>query len=483
MCYFIVCLLYNATVENYLFFFLSLPNRNNNNSHLKYNINNKNSHAASSIAAAKSCARTILFESLRVSLFKGAIPHVMLIVDKEPNVIGKQLVEGYRLALDEYNVSPSYHEDTRRAEKGELLIPLTKGVTAPSGSVGLVTDSKISYSVVPFEHENFLENMQALQALLRDCGNQSVAEGPFQDSITRLRSYLTPLRDTVNDEALANALRHGPQRELLAFILIQKEAFQNEMKKYRLRLNLFDLGARVAEHCHLYSMSADADRLAESGAFVEALNDDQVYSYSRSCSLEPRLTYTLGTAIADAIDALSWRRQPTEGASVKPLESFDAALEDQQVWELFQPGALRWEGKKERCKGSTIVGVGEPLHIVCRDESKVLSFVGGMEDCLLNTGHYPAADSEERNSVVEHRNRFKVERKEAVEEEKEKRKCDWETQGEGLFGQNWKAEGLKPTRRSDVDSDDEEAATHERGANIFTSIGGTFQVGRSSPSR
>lgn len=58
---------------------------------------------ASSIASAKACAQTMLFQNLAINSFTGAIPHVVLVVDKHPLVLQKVLVEGYLRAIEEYN--------------------------------------------------------------------------------------------------------------------------------------------------------------------------------------------------------------------------------------------------------------------------------------------------------------------------------------------------------------------------------------------
>lgn len=585
---------------------------------------------SATIAAACACANTILFQSLRLHAFRGAVPHVVLVLDAHPCTQQKVLTEGYLRVIRAFNehipftaqnageiylTEPLSAHDTDDSTTPSLCIPLDASSRTPAGSLGLdqdtsdqtttttSTQTSISCSVVPFDAVHFMQDMKKLQAFLRECGQGSAtfcgesnataaaaAEGGYEEicrtaeptlgdthaaihadatndvsadttnadttnaaaSSTRrmafyeqygqLRSYLQPLdaaqrtasaatSETESETDVISRLWHGVRRELLGVILIQRSAFQNEMKRYRLRLSLFDMGVRVAEHCHLESMSEAADAAAARGDVCAALGDDQVYSYARSCSLEPAVVQCFARAIADAIDVQSWRRaeadmhsdaipaaarchvnndvetvhtrshvphqneeeekqqHETNDSNVARVEdgcggngaaaaavaatafvpthttttlqkrrpppgAFVAALQNDKIWQLFQRGALHW-GSSDDCdtpesmpcndshapQAATaetpattpatnkaeeltstvtdgmhhtshdvmkqpILGPGAPLHIVCRDGRKQLTFFGGMEDCLMNTGYYVAADSAARNEVHQHRARF-----------------------------------------------------------------------------
>lgn len=252
--------------------------------------------------------------------------------------------------------------------------------------------------------------------------------------------------DDVEGKAFCAALRRGPARELLVFILIQRSAFQNELHQYRLRLWLFDRGMRVVEHCHLDSMSAPADKLAivattdsektllttsDADAIV---GEDQLYSYCRSCAFSPSVAQPFSKAIAAMIDYCAWSRKISPGEDqgfstnslsfpLLPSALTSLMMENSALWSCFSkdmftfngiPGS-QWENfhsMSEECfQGhlhAPIDGVGSPLKIICRDAEKVLSFHGGLEDCLTNTGFYSAAWESTRNNVSHHRRRFMV---------------------------------------------------------------------------
>lgn len=514
---------------------------------------------SSSIGAARACATTLLFHSLRLHAFRGAVPHVILVADQVPCVQQKVLLDGYVSVLQSYNDSPanraSFVAPSAAREASEthdtrpLLLSLHPSAETPCGSDGFAHPycdaataasaeeeaerqrqspssprlPPLSYTVLPFAKDNFMQTVKQLQQFLRHCGDGSSStavapdapslaslpqkkwsEEDFQAAFQELRPFLhllhfgpaaaattadaeetlvkqppsaavspSPIRCSVGDEesgrntkdtgdddddaALCKALFCGPPRELLGCILIQKNAFQNELKQYRLRLELFDRGIRVAEHGHLLIMSAAADALAKEGDYKAAVAEEQVCLYSRSCAYQPEVALLVAKAIADAIDLYSWSRgAPTgetnsggaAGAAVAenettgevghgPPASWRAALEHPELSRLFPPGSLQWRGvpnhydcsRKERDASShsaatpaalattdveavlkrPIVGPGLPLRIRCRDAAKTLVYSGGMEDCLTNTGYYGAAYTAERNAVAAHRNRFPVE--------------------------------------------------------------------------
>jgi hypothetical protein len=85
-------------------------------------------------------------------------------------------------------------------------------------------------------------------------------------------------------------------------VLIQNSAFQNEMGQYRLRLRLFDMGLRVAEHVHLSTMTADIDERDAGAADAAAL---VLRTYCRACSVDPRACHAEALALASKIDACS----------------------------------------------------------------------------------------------------------------------------------------------------------------------------------
>lgn len=272
-------------------------------------------------------------------------------------------------------------------------------------------------------------------------------------STAHASSDLGLIKDDKRGRDFCAALRRGPRRELLVFILIQRSAFQNELHEYRLRLSLFDRGMRVIEHCHLDSMSAPADQLVlVAGKNVEkplltmcvanaTVGEDQIFSYCRSCAFSPFTALPLAKAIAGTIDYHAWSRKedPTlvrgmQGNAfscssttplfpVLPPSLLSAMTQHHEIWSLFpkdcfvyngvpgsQWGSLRGmtEFDLERYMRAPVEGVGAPLKIVCRDPEKVLTFHGGLEDCLTNTGYYSAALEPARNDVHSHRERFTI---------------------------------------------------------------------------
>ncbi|CCW64764.1 unnamed protein product [Phytomonas sp. EM1] len=543
-------------------------------------------NALATISAARACAQTLLFESLRINAFKGAIPHVLLVVDSVPCVQQKALIEGYHQILEEYNNHAENSDKLEEASSGKTFISLNHTTMAPCGSSGLFSpsndvggdhgESSISYSIVPFSRFSFVKDVKHLQSFFRQCGGEAVhnstaeatsdagviasarwTDEQFLGSLNELAAYLQPLpaggahpsmdvQEAAGDEESSPLVHHilheqaakfsaflrgprAPLRELLGVILIQRNAFQNELKQYRLRLSLFDMGLRVAEHCHLECMSVEADVLAAAGRYVEALADDQVYSYARSCSLRPSIAESIGRAIADSIDGYAWRRpsweaQRTDGKEVSdgttkgfipPPESLRSCIQDASVWKLLKTGSIAWRGlengvgETEVLEGSggvpgdeSISGVGEPLRIVCKgDPQHVLIFSGGMEDCLMNTGHYPAAWEATRNDVHAHRLRFVCGTNDAspsappmgVQKASPESSSAAEAVGRGGMKKKdylamLKQKGQKPNKSPKIDSDDDEhsgitrrtgssLATEPTGSRISASIGGTFPIG------
>ncbi|KAG5466627.1 hypothetical protein LSCM1_00792 [Leishmania martiniquensis] len=527
---------------------------------------------SATIEAARACASTLLFHSLRLHAFRGALPHVLLVVDRVPCVQQKVLTEGYLQVLRAYGQQgAAYFTNNQNGEleaatdasvgaaKGyeppaspviEMFISLEPGTETPSGSAGFCVRAlppsfaaddaaPLSYSLMPFCSDDFLCSVKRLQRFFRHCGDgQAQKQGEGQaavagagDAIATLPPRMAPSRvwtadsfkeefealcpllgpllsskgeavegDPTGEQPRWQALFNGPPRELLGCVLVQENAFQNEMRRYRLRLSLFDLGIRVAEHCHLGIMSQKADLLASEGRFTEALEDDQVYSYARSCAFRPEEAQCLAKAIADSIDLHSWRRAGgTSCAGQAPLASVRAALQSAELQAIFNPGAL------DGCASATvdvhtatdvevalrepIEGPGIPLVIVCRDAAKVLTYSGGMEDCLTNTGYYAAAYAPERNDVARHRERFQTVYNEGSGEDGE-----GEADEEGAIATlpahgrlkkreylaMLKAKGQKPNKPHSDGAGDEDGAVSRSapaGSCISNSIGGTFPIG------
>jgi hypothetical protein len=569
---------------------------------------------SATIKAARACASTLLFHSLRLHAFRGAVPHVLIVVDRVPCVQQKVVVEGYVQVLRTYQqqgaaylnsthdnvmdcITSQTDTDTAvcKSHEGDSFISLHPAAETPCGSAGFSTvlssstegtPAPLSYSVMPFYSEQFLGDIKRLQRFFRHCGDgrhdtlnpaqpgsgTATAAAPlwsaekFAEEYQALSHLLGPLTsssgepvESADADAAAGAsasaqaeelhrvrcsvLYHGPSRELLGCILVQQNAFQNEMKRYRLRLSLFDLGIRVAEHCHLLIMSTEADRLAKEGRYREALKDDQVYSYARSCAFRPEQAHTLAKAISDAIDVYSWMRAGADGTDGAPAGgaaqqrppplSFAEALCNTELKAIFKPGALHWgaastatvmgDDNQDRAYDAAastdvetvlrqpIHGPGIPLSIISRDPAKVLTFSGGMEDCLTNTGYYVAAYAPERNDVVHHRERFRLAMTDdddvtAARGEKEGAVGPAKVEEEELFEAGaststssstagvhgrlkkkdylamLKAKGQKPNKRQHNDSDEDgDGALGRNGAPagscILNSIGGTFPIG------
>lgn len=497
---------------------------------------------SSAVSAARACARTILWQSLRLSAFQGATPHVLFVVDQSPCALQKILLEGYLQALDGLNGAPP--QPTTRP----LRVDLDPSATTPRCGMGLDRDWRVTYSVMPFCAETFLNEVQSLQAFLRQCGQSTSVEKGGQETLwseekmASVFASLVPLLapcdlDVVAGgdcsagvekletggwrEALLRALRVGPQRELLGCILIQRNAFQNEMEKYRLRLDLFNMGLRVAEHNHLECMSRKADALAsaeDEGAKKRCLEESEVVNYMHSCSMEPHIAESIGRAIADSIDAWSWERRTAESdgsdglpVDVMPPASLQKALANRDLWSVYNEGVLTWREvprdenstgngeKRSECAVTNvsaaslkITGPGAPLRIICHD-GHVLSFEGGLENCLINTGYYAAAHAPERNTVCGHRQRFPVH--EIAEDRKNDSLQDMSATDEASkrgrlkkkdYVAMLKLSKLKTSVKrplSSSDDHDDDVCRSDNGNNdgggmcVGSSIGGTFPVG------
>lgn len=530
---------------------------------------------SATIGAARDCAKTLLFDSLSVHKFHGAVPHVMLVLDSQACILQKTLLEGYCDVMDAWNSQKSLSIDWSKwkpfpsctlgagssQHRLPMRFPLSLSVRTPYGASDSITKtpndhtSTVSYTLMPFIASELKEDMLRLQEFLRQCGtgqtvednddgkrtymaSRSGVEGPpvieptlsrgskgemtriteanssapntpqpvsakvggaadserwwtedeFYSAYAQISKYLQPLvfschenplesptsstlsssnREPPNSDSIGEdlngrdfcaALRRGPRRELLIFILIQRSAFQNELHEYRLRLSLFDRGMRVIEHCHLDSMSASADQLAieamrndkeelvMTNAVDTIIGEDQIYSYCRSCAFSPSIALPLAKAIASTIDYHAWARKGDQetgksadidsssfspSSLLLPPALLSAMTEHHDIWTLFSkdsflyrgvPGSqwanLRAMSEKdfESYLRAPVEGVGAPLKIVCRNSEKVLTFQGGLENCLMNTGFYSAAWEPVRNDVHSHRHRFTIFK--ALEEEK-----------------------------------------------------------------
>ncbi|KAG8342308.1 hypothetical protein ERJ75_001336500 [Trypanosoma vivax] len=528
------------------------------------------------LVAARAAAQTILWESLRLNALQGAVPHVLLVVDQVPCTLQKVLLEGYLCELNKFNTDTSPEEGMGAVDStGSICVSLDLAARTPCFSCGFVEGWRVTYGVLPFTAGCFLDSVRSLQAFLRQCGEQSAvaansnegegdgragltmrrwSEDEFARTFESLATLLGPravgnssiCNDGCNSDCsgsadaswksvLLNALRTGPQRELLGCILVQRNAFQLELEKYRLRLDLFNMGLRVAEHNHLEVMSATADALIRecsgivgsgddkiTGNLVEeCLKDNEIVHYMRSCSFKPGVAESIGRAIANSIDMWSWSRKYDNDSSngphsAVPPASFAAALTDKGLWSLYGDGVLSWKdgGTKSGVGASQLVsndasvstgdycgrtppvagkitGPGAPLRIFCHS-GDVLCYEGGMEDCLLNTGYYPAAHAPERNCVSAHRRRFPTEEEEVNGDEgveKEAVACE----KRGRLKKKEYLALLKATEKKRVERgttrscDDGEAvrasgSDADRGGNVTgacvgSSIGGTFPVG------
>lgn len=518
---------------------------------------------SATIRAARACASTLLFHSLRLQAFRGAVPHVLVVVDRVPCALQKVVAEGYLQVLRAYQrdgaaylahdsdsvasaaaAPPEAVETPHPSHDGTLFVSLAPGTETPCGSAGFTAaaapphappsapgedPAPLSYSLMPFRCESFLDDVKRLQRFFRHCGdgrhtpsslevNESDTVAPpapsravwtadtFEAEYDALCPLLGPLLssqgESVEEAADAprwRALFTGPPRELLGCVLIQEHAFQNELRRYRLRLGLFDLGMRVAEHCHLRIMSHNADRLAEAGRLRAVLDDDEVFSYARSCAFRPAEVLCLAKAIADSIDLHSWHRAGAAQAAAPA--SVAAALHNPVLQAVFNDGAL--QGGATAAAGVAdlgaalrlpIEGPGVPLSVVCRDASKVLTYAGGMEDCLTNTGYYAAAYAPERNDVALHRERFQVV---YSEEGVAGEGSEGEGEGEGdgaagaaaVHGRLKKRDFLalrkskkqqKPGKAQPGSDEDEDGAVSRSapaGSCMSNSIGGTFPIG------
>lgn len=126
--------------------------------------------------------------------------------------------------------------------------------------------------------------------------------------------------------------------ELLGCVLVQRGAFQNELKQYRLRLQLFERGLRVAEHAHLGLMSS---------------GEAEMLAYLQSCGYNVDEAESQGRQLSDAIDKLA---SPATPLMIHSTSSQTSA-------------------------------------------PNCLTYAGYLETCLMNSGVYPAARSEAANCL------------------------------------------------------------------------------------
>jgi hypothetical protein len=127
-------------------------------------------------------------------------------------------------------------------------------------------------------------------------------------------------------------------------VLIQSSAFQNDLKTYRLRLRLQELGFRVAEHYHLSSMCQERGETEAREGLLSADMEREMETYLR----------------ASAFSTSEAHRQATR---------FQNLIDQHCSPQLENPCELQILSSGGHC----------------------LRYVGGMEPCLLNTGHYDSS--------------------------------------------------------------------------------------------
>lgn len=143
----------------------------------------------------------------------------------------------------------------------------------------------------------------------------------------------------------------GSEEQNKVVILVENGAFQNELHQYRLRLELFRHGIRVAEHCHLKTM------------------EEESTNYFNACCLDPYAAQKEGMELRNAL-----------AGAVLP---YDDILRLMGKEELISPGTPQ----------PSIVAYDLVVTSGAQNEHS-LTFEAGLEPCLLNTGLYPSASAE-----------------------------------------------------------------------------------------
>ncbi|CUG92906.1 Hypothetical protein, putative [Bodo saltans] len=169
-------------------------------------------------------------------------------------------------------------------------------------------------------------------AELRTCDNEPVVCHNITFEPSTFVEQMEALQGAVGGEDGSN--------ELLGCILVQRGAFQNELRSYRLRLRLFEMGLRVAEHAHLAPMST-AER--------------EMHAYLRSCAYPAEEAQGEGKHLALALDSFATPHTPMSILSRATSDGDESLLE--------------------------------------------LKVDGYLETCLLNTGSYDAAHDPARSCI------------------------------------------------------------------------------------
>ena len=86
---------------------------------------------SATIRAARACASTLLFHSLRLHAFQGAVPHVLVVVDRVPCVQQKAVVEGYVQVLRAYQQQGAAYLGTRHDDVLDCAMAEPDNTTAP----------------------------------------------------------------------------------------------------------------------------------------------------------------------------------------------------------------------------------------------------------------------------------------------------------------------------------------------------------------
>ena len=210
---------------------------------------------------------------------------------------------------------------------------------------------------------------QVIVSGYRDCLTQHASLATHSELVFDPSSFVDDLRDRVG--------KVGASGSPTACVLIQPSAFQNELKKYRLRLQLFEMGLRVAEHAHLSGMPTDDEvrHYLAACTFVGAeakMSCERVMKFIEPCTEEAEGLHRALTVVSRDGSKLTY-----SGVLEKPLSNdgcYALALQNEETSRLsggIHPETSGCTGKAKQhvsVVGSTVGGtfpVGEVITEAC----------------------------------------------------------------------------------------------------------------------
>ena len=309
-----------------------------------------------------------------VSAGADAVPtRVLIVTDAAPCALGQSIRDAYVEMLADGGATAIAADAAPPAEAS------SSSSSSPSSSSSLV-----SYAVHTFNPQTFQSDVARFFGIddAKSNGGAAAVEG--------------------GGAAAPSALAAGGAANRVV-VLVENGAFQNELQQYRLRLELFRHGIRVAEHCHLTTMSTHGsgqgtaalpkgEGSAEDGRQqqLSAAAEVEIENYFRACALSPFVAEQEGRLLRTRLSATS-----VPLSEAKALLLARGGGGEEGVPTFVDNPSLSLGG------ASASVAAADPPVVLYdvvitsgEGDAHSLVFEGGLDRCLLNTGLYAEASAD-----------------------------------------------------------------------------------------